>query len=242
MRYFITFSYDGSCFCGLQRQNGLKTVQGCLEEAISSLNGSFVDVCASGRTDKGVHALGQCAHFDLDIEVKLYNLRKYLNNSFDGEIFIRDIKTVSDNFHARYDVKGKVYSYYINMGEFNPVKRNYEYQYCSNLDVSLMKEASKYLIGEHDFRSFCTDERDKLNCVRTINDIRFEVLGDVLKITFLGNGFLRKMIRNIVAVLIEIGSCKKNVSYLKEVLDKKKRQGNLKCVSGCGLYLDKVSY
>lgn len=242
MRYFITFSYDGSCFSGFQRQSGLKTVQGVIEDALTSLNGSFVPLCASGRTDKGVHAFGQCAHFDLDREVKLYNLKKYLNNSFDGEIFVKDISLVNDEFHARYDVKSKTYSYFINMGEFNPCDRNYIYQYCDRLDVSLMKDASLCLIGKHDFRSFCTDEKDKDNCVRTIYSIDFEISGDILKITFEGNGFLRKMIRNIVAVLIEVGSLKKDVSYLKEILDNASRSGNLKCVSGCGLYLEKVFY
>ncbi|MGN0992506.1 MAG: tRNA pseudouridine(38-40) synthase TruA, partial [Bacilli bacterium] len=129
MRYFITFSYDGSCFNGFQRQNGLKTVQGSLESALTTLNGSLVSICASGRTDKGVHALMQCAHFDLDRKIKAYNLKKYLNNSFDGEIYVKEVSLVSDSFHARYDALSKVYSYYINMGEFSPVNRNYQYQY-----------------------------------------------------------------------------------------------------------------
>lgn len=242
MRYFIAFSYDGSCFNGFQRQKGLKSVQGLLECALTTLNGSYVDVCGSGRTDKGVHATFQCAHFDLDKEVKLYNLKKYLNNSFDGEIYVSLMKEVSDSFHARYDVKSKVYSYYINMGEFSPVCRNYKYQYCESLNVSLMEEASKCLVGEHDFRSFCTDEKNKENCVRIIYGISFEVCDNILKITFSGNGFLRKMIRNIVAILIEIGSGDRSVCYMKEVLDSRSRKGNLKCAPSCGLYLEKVNY
>ena len=158
MRYFIKFSYDGSCFYGFQRQIGLKTVQGVIEEALMSLNGNVVNLCASGRTDKGVHAIEQCAHFDLDIDVKEYNLKKYLNNCFEGEIHVFSLEKVSDRFHARYDVKSKIYSYYINMGEFSSVSRNYVYQLCEELDVSLMKSASLCLLGKHDFRSFCTDE------------------------------------------------------------------------------------
>ena len=242
MRYFIKFSYDGSCFYGFQRQIGLKTVQGVIEEALMSLNGNVVNLCASGRTDKGVHAIEQCAHFDLYRDIKEYNLRKYLNSSFNGEIYVSSVEKVSDDFHARYDVKKKVYSYYMNMGEFSPIRRNYVYQLCVNLDVDKIKEASMYLLGEHDFRSFCTDEKNKDNCVRTIYSIDVFVLDDVLKITFCGNGFLRKMIRNIVAILIDIGLGKKDVSFLEEVLDNKSRTGNLKCVSGCGLYLEKVIY
>lgn len=242
MRYFIKFSYDGSCFYGFQRQIGLKTVQGVIEDALLSLNGSMVNLCASGRTDKGVHALCQCAHFDLDIDVKEYNLKKYLNNCFEGEIHVFSLEKVSDYFHARYDVKSKIYSYYINLGEFSPISRNYVYQLCEDLDVSLMKSASLCLLGEHDFRSFCTDEKNKYNCVRTIYSIDFDVSSDVLKITFCGDGFLRKMIRNIVAILIDIGLAKRDVSFLEEVLNNKARTGNLKCISGCGLYLEKVIY
>ena len=242
MRYFIKFSYDGSCFYGFQRQIGLKTVQGVIEDALLSLNGSMVNLCASGRTDKGVHALCQCAHFDLDIDVKEYNLKKYLNNCFEGEIHVFSLEKVSDEFHARYDVKSKIYSYYRNMGEFSPVSCNYVYQLCEELDVSLMKSASLCLLGKHDFRSFCTDEKNKDNCVRTIYSIDFDVSHGVLKITFCGDGFLRKMIRNIVAILIDIGLGKRNASFLKEVLNNKSRTGNLKCVSGCGLYLEKVIY
>lgn len=242
MRYLIKFSYDGACFSGFQRQNGLKTVQGVIEDVLTKLEGNKVVIHASGRTDKGVHARCQCAHFDLQRNVKLYNLKNYLNSGFDGEIHVFDIEEVSSDFHARYDVKSKTYSYYINLGEFDPISRNYIYQYCNNLDVSLMKEASLCLIGEHDFRSFCTGEKDKENCVRNIYSIDFELSNDILKITFGGNGFLRKMIRNIVAILIEVGSLRKDVSYVKEVLDENDRCGGLKSVLGCGLYLEEVNY
>lgn len=242
MRYFIKFSYDGSCFNGFQRQPGMKTVQGVIEDALFQLSDCIVNLCASGRTDKGVHAIEQCAHFDLNLDIREYNLKKYLNSFFDGEIYVSSLEKVSDSFHARYDVKKKVYSYYINMGEFSPMFRNYVYQLCVNLDVDKIKEASMYLLGVHDFRSFCTDEKNKDNCVRTIYSIDISVLDNVLKITFCGNGFLRKMIRNIVAVFVDIGLGKKDVSFLKEVLDNKARTGNLKCVSGCGLYLEKVIY
>lgn len=242
MRYFVSFSYDGSCFKGFQRQNKLKTVQGEMENVLSFLEGKHVDLVASGRTDKGVHAKGQCAHFDLDTKVTLYSLKKYLNNSFDGEIYVSSVTEVDDSFHSRYDVKDKIYSYYINMGEFNPIMRNYVYQYGKELDIDSMKEASLCLIGEHDFRSFCTDSKNKDNCVRNIYSIDFTVNNDILCITFKGNGFLRKMIRNIVAILIEIGSGKKDISYMKKVLLEKKRNGNLKCAFPGGLYLKKVNY
>lgn len=242
MRYFIKFSYDGSCFKGFQRQPGMKTVQGVIEDVLFKLNDCSVNLCASGRTDKGVHALEQCAHFDLNLDIKEYNLKKYLNSFLNGEIYVSSVEKVSDSFHARYDVKKKVYSYYINMSEFSPISRNHVYQLCVSLDVDKIKEASRYLLGEHDFRSFCTDEKNKINCVRTIYYIDFNVSDDVLKITFCGDGFLRKMIRNIVAVLIDIGMGKKDVSFIYDLLISKSRSGNLNCVPGCGLYLKKVIY
>lgn len=242
MRYFVSFSYDGSCFTGFQRQNKLRTVQGEFEYYLSALEEEPVDLVASGRTDKGVHAVNQCAHFDLSKKVILYNLKKYLNRSFDGEIYVNNIEIVDDKFHARYDVKSKEYSYYINMGTFNPMMRNYIYQYCDKLDVSKMKEASMCLIGKHDFRSFCTDSKEKENCVRTINSIDFEEKDNILKITFKGNGFLRKMIRNIVSILIEIGSNEHDYKYMEEILNMKNRSGNLKCAFAGGLYLEKVNY
>lgn len=242
MRYFIRFSYDGSCFSGFQRQNGLRTVQGEIENALFKLNGAPVNIHASGRTDKGVHAKGQCAHFDLDMNITEYNLRKYLNNALNGEIYINELSTISEFFHARYDVIRKTYCYYINMGDFNPVSRNYVCQWCKRLDVELMRDASSYLVGVHDFRSFCTDSSEIENSVRTIYDIDFSVRGRVLKITFVGNGFLRKMVRNIVAILLEIGDGKREPIYMKEVLDKRSRDGNLKCAFPGGLYLEKVEY
>lgn len=242
MRYLIKFSYDGSCFSGFQRQNNLRTVQGETEKVLTDLNQKQVNIHASGRTDKGVHALEQFAHFDLDKEVSLYNLKKYLNKSLNGEIYIKGVTNCSDDFHARYDVTRKTYSYYINTGEYNPIKRNYEYQLNEDLDINKMKKAVKCLIGKHDFKSFATDSDEKENTIREIYNISIKEENNIIKITFTGNGFLRKMIRNIVGILIEIGLNKEEVDYLKKILNKKKRAGNMKCAPACGLYLEEVSY
>lgn len=242
MRYLINFSYDGSKFYGFQRQENLKTVQGSIERALSKLNENDVFIQASGRTDKGVHAKDQYAHFDLERDVKLYNLQKYLNSSFDGEIYIKKVEIVSDGFHARYNVKSKTYSYYINMGEFSPVDKDYIYQLCKKIDIAKMKNSSLSLIGEHDFRAFATDSSDKENTIREIYSIDFVLDDNILIVTFKGNGFLRKMIRNIMGALIEVGLGNKEEEYLKEILDSKTRNGNLKCAPSCGLYLEKVDY
>lgn len=242
MKYFVSFSYDGSCFSGFQRQKSLKTIQGTIEKALSAIEGKQVNIVASGRTDKGVHAKKQYAHFELTKKVTIHGLKKYLNREFNGEIYISEIEKAEEKFHARYDVKTKTYSYYINMGEFDPTMRNYMYQYCKKLDIKNIKQAVKTIVGEHDFRAFCTDSKGKNNCIRTIYSIDITSDNNILKITFKGNGFLRKMIRNIVAILIEIGSGKQDIKYLEKVLNQKERTGNLKCAFPGGLYLEEVKY
>ena len=243
MRYLITFSYDGSCFNGYQRQNKLKTVQGEIEKVLTDINnGKKVDIHSSGRTDKGVHALNQKTHFDLDVNIKLYGLKKSLNKKLDGEIYIKDVEIVDNEFHARYFVKKKIYSYYINTSEFDPIRKNYCYQYCDKLNISKMKKASKYLVGEHDFRPFCKEEKERENCVRRIYNISINNVNGIVKITLVGNGFLRKMVRNIVGELIEVGNGKKDIKHIKELIDSKGEIHNKKSVPACGLYLDDVMY
>lgn len=243
MRYLITFSYNGSYFSGYQRQKNLKTVQGEIEKVLTKVNnGKEVVISSSGRTDKGVHANGQCAHFDLDVDITLHGLKDVLNKRLNGEIYIKDVKIVDEDFHARYCVKEKTYIYYINIGEYNPIKKDYIYQYCNDLNINLMKKASKYLIGKHDFRSFCKEEKEKENCIRTIKSINIEKDNNIVKITITGDGFLRKMVRNIVGVLIEIGTLKKDVMYMKQLVSSNGEIHNMKSSPACGLYLDKVKY
>ena len=243
MRYLMTFSYDGNIFYGYQKQVDKRTVQGELEKILTIVNNKKpVSVQSSGRTDKGVHAICQKAHFDLKVNAKTYSLKKLLNKYFTGDIYVKDVEIVPDDFHARYNVKSKTYSYYINTLEFDIFKRNYIYQYCDKLDTQNMKEALKYLTGEHDFRSFCKEEKEKENCVRTIYKASITSKKGVIKITFTGNGFLRKMVRNIVGVLIEIGSGRKTPSYMNEVINSNGELHNMKSVPGCGLYLENVKY
>lgn len=243
MRYKIVFSYDGSCFHGLERQHGLKTIQGTLEAILTDINDQkFVSVVCSGRTDKGVHAIGQVAHFDLHVHVKAYNLRKALNKRLDGEIYITSLEVVDDSFHARYDVKEKTYSYYIDTKEYTPILRHYVLQLGHPLDIEAMRAASFIFLGEHDFRSLCFQNKEKINCVRTIYHIDIVDMHGIIKITVTGNGFLRKMVRNIVSILIKVGEGKMMNTEILDLLDKKSKNYSIKCVDACGLYLDNVFY
>ena len=242
MRYLMTFSYDGSCFHGYERQKNLDTVQGLIETVLTGVNnGSSVTIQSSGRTDVLVHALNQKAHFDLDVKVNLYSLKKHLNKKFEGKIYVKNIELVSEKFHARYNVKSKKYVYYINTLEFNPFRRNYELQYCKKLDLDKMHNALNYFVGEHDFRSFCKGYRE--NCVRTIYDASITEKDGIISIEFNGNGFLRAMVRNIVTVLIDVGIGKIDDCFVKSILDAKDNKFyNIKTISGCGLYLEDVVY
>ena len=243
MKYLMKFSYDGSCFYGYERQKGLLTVQGVLEDILTEVNNSKkVKISASGRTDKGVHAKCQTAHFDLEVKINTYGLMKLINKKC-SDIYVYSIEEVDSNFHARYDVKSKTYSYYINTGCFDLFKKKYEFQYNKKLDVDKMREASLCLIGEHNFKSFCNDSKSRDNFVRTINSIDITFNDGIVKISINGNGFLRCMVRNIVGVLIEIGSLKRDVSYMESVLLLCDRKGYIvKSAYSGGLYLENVLY
>ena len=166
MRFLIKFSYDGTNYSGYQSQPGLNTIQECLENALTKINNNKkTTITSTGRTDKGVHARVQYAHCDIDVDITEYKLKRAMNSNLPDDIHVIETKIVSDDFHARYNVKSKEYKYYINLGEYNPLERNYVFQYNYKLNIDKMKDAIKYLVGEHDFRAFVTDNKEKENCV-----------------------------------------------------------------------------
>lgn len=246
MRYLMTFSYDGTNYKGYQKQPKAKTIQAELEKHLKSINSNNdVEVHATGRTDTHVHALNQKAHFDLNTNIEPDNLRRALNSLINGDIYIKNIVIVEDNFHARYNVKAKEYIYKINMGEYDPIEKNYVFQYNKKLDVVEMERALKYLEGTYDFKSFTKTNEEKDDYVRTIvqtNLIRS--MKDVNKITisFLGTGFMRYMVRNMVGTLIEVGEGKRKSEDIINILDSKDRRKAGKTANPEGLYLKDVFY
>ena len=157
MRYKIKFSYDGTNFYGYQKQPGLRTVEEELEKALYSINNhQETKVIGSGRTDKGVHALSQVAHFDLSVTITLYKLKCALNSLLPEDIHVFSTELVDNNFHARFSAKKKKYRYVLNLGEYNPLERNIIFQYGKkiNLDIALMKEEIKSFLGKHNFYNF----------------------------------------------------------------------------------------
>lgn len=245
-RYFITFSYDGTNFSGYQKQHRERTIQNELEKALKEINeNKKVEVHASGRTDAKVHALNQKAHFDLDIKITKEKLKKALNSLLPEDIHIKNVEEVSDNFHARYNAKGKEYIYKINMGEYNPLERNYVYQYNNRLDVTEIERAMKYLEGTHNFKSFTKTDEEKDDYVRTLSQTNLiRDLKDVNKITlvFVGTGFLRYMVRNMVGTLIEVGEGKRKSEDIITILKEQNRAHAGKTAAPEGLYLKNVFY
>ena len=243
MRYRIKFSYDGSAYSGFQTQKGKETIQEKLEEALTKVNNSKkTSITATGRTDKGVHALAQYGHTDIDVNITENKLKRALNSNLPKDIHVIETKIVDDDFHARYQVKSKTYKYIINTGEYNPLERNYVYQYNYLLNIEEMKKAIEYFKGQHDFRAFVTNNKEKENCVRTINKVEIAKEKEKIIITFQGDGFLRYQVRNMVGILLRVGQEKIPPEAVKKILESKDRTKSGKTAPAEGLYLVDVEY
>jgi len=246
VKYLITFAYDGSKYKGYQKQPRAKTIQGEIEKALKQINdGNVVTIHASGRTDAGVHALNQRAHFDLDMKITEEKLQNAINSLTPDDIYIKRLEIVPDDFHARFSVRAKEYIYRINMGEYNPLEKDYVYQYNKRLDIVEIERALKYLEGTHDFKSFSKADEEKEDFVRTI--VQTNLVRDVrnvqeFTIVFLGTGFLRYQVRNMVGVLIEIGEGKRKSEDILDILEAKDRRKAGITAPPEGLYLRDVYY
>jgi len=243
MRYLIKFSYDGTDFYGYQKQPSKRTVEGELEKALYDINNhTETRIFSSGRTDRGVHAKGQTAHFDLTVDITLYKLKCALNSLLPNDIHVIEVIQVEDNFHARFMVKNKTYKYYLNMGEYNPVERNSIHQYNKILNVEKMQMVIKDFIGKHNFKIFASREVIKENYVREIYDASIEKDNDILVFTFVGNGFMKYQVRNMVGTLLKIGSEKLDVNTIKKLLNSELEDKYVFTAKPEGLYLENVCY
>lgn len=243
MKFLIKFAYDGTNFSGFQYQPGKRTIEEELNKVLTKINNNHkTTIVATGRTDTKVHALSQYAHVNLDVNITEYKLKRAMNSYLDDDIHVLEVKKVDDSFHARYNVLSKTYKYYINLGEYNPTRRNYELQYNHTLNIEKMKEAIKVFLGEHDYRAFVTQNKEKDNCIRTITKAEIEEKNNILIITFTGDGFLRYQVRNMVGILIRIGENKLTKEQLSEILLSCDRTKSGKTAPACGLYLEKVDF
>lgn len=246
MRYLMTFAYDGTNYSGYQKQPNKKTIQSEIETQLTKLNSDKkVSIHASGRTDAHVHAVHQKAHFDLDKEMQIERMLTSLNRLLPDDIYIQKIEEVDLDFHTRFDVKEKEYIYKINLGEYNPFERNYVYQYNHSLNLSEIECALKYLEGTHNFKGFTKVDEEKESYERTIleaNLILDEKNSNHITIQFVGTGFLRYMVRNMVGTLIEIGEGKRNCEDILRILSSQDRTQAGKTAPPEGLYLKNVFY
>lgn len=243
MRYLMTFSYDGTLYNGYQKQPDKNTIQDKIEESLTKINNNeFVSLVATGRTDKGVHALNQKAHFDLNTNIRTDKLKLALNSMLPNDIYIKDICNIDNDFHARFKVLKKEYVYKINLGEYNPIDRNYIYQYNKKLNIKAMKKAIKFFVGNHNFKSFTSSDDIRESYDRIIYNAKIECKKDIISIIFIGNGFLRYMVRNMVGTLIEIGEGIKKPKDIQFILDARDRTQAGKTAPAEGLYLKNVYY
>lgn len=241
MRYLCSCSYDGLLFYGSAKQPGKRTVCGTLEECISKILNKVTTITPCSRTDKCVHANIFYFHFDTEKYLDENKFSNSLNKLTPDDIFIRNVEKVNDDFHARYNVSSKEYLYIINTKEFSVTKRNYELEYNKPINLELLKEASNYLVGTHNFKSFTSDD-EKENYVRTINYINIVEEENLLKIYISADGFLKYMVRNIIGLFIELNENKKTLEDIPKILDSLNRTSLGIKASPNGLYLNKVVY
>lgn len=247
-RYKITFAYDGTNFSGFQIQPHKRTVEQTLKNAVNKIAKHptpAIPVIGSGRTDAGVHALNQVAHFDIPYHLSNDSMRKALNSILPLDILVKKAELVDSDFHARYSAHRKTYRYRVDQGEFvNPFKRNYTAHFKYPLDLAKMKAAAQDFVGEHDFTSFVASGSQAKSNVRRIEKV--EIYRDEHDneeiFEFTGNGFLYNQIRIMVAFLLEVGSNQRPVSDVKRVLAAKDRTQARMTAPASGLYLVSVDY
>ena len=243
LNYKLTIRYDGSRYFGWERQPGRETIQGKLEAVLSEMCGQPVEVIGAGRTDAGVHALAMTANVHLKTSLTPDAIRDYLNRYLPDDIAADEVKVAADGFHARYKASGKLYTYTCHVGSGKPV---FDRKYLTVLDyepdIERMKEAAAYLIGEHDFRSFCTNPKMKKSTVRTVDSIEIVRRKDRILFRVHGNGFLQNMVRVIVGTLLEVGKGVRKAEDIPAVLEAKDRTRAGYTAPARGLCLTRVDY
>lgn len=242
-RIKITFDYIGTAYDGWQRQPGRDTVQQRVEDAIFSLSGERVSVIASGRTDAGVHALGQVAHFDVNTAIPVKNYMTGVNHFLPPDIRILKAEEVTADFHARFSVHEKTYTYCLYESRFERAcYLNRAARADNRLDIAKMKQAAKAFEGTHDFTSFCSSGADTTTFTRTIKSVYVRRSGGLVKISVTADGFLYNMVRRLSAVLVRAGYGQVDCDGVKKLLAAADNRVAKDVLPACGLYLQSVRY
>ena len=239
----LLIEYDGTNYFGWQKQKVGTTIQGTIEKAIKKATGEDVDLIGSSRTDSGVHARGYVANFKTNSTIPENRFREAINTRLPDDIVILKSSEEREEFHARYDSKGKTYSYTILNSEIpTAIGRNYSYHVRGRFNIEKMKETCKYFIGTHDFKAFKSDGSSVKTTVRTISDLHIEIDGKYIKFFITGDGFLYNMVRIIVGTLLQVGRGTKTPLDVKKIIDNGDRSGAGMCAPALGLVLEEVFY
>ena len=242
--YKMILAYDGSRYYGWEHQpNTDLTIQGKIESVLSRMTGEEVEVTGAGRTDAGVHAKGMTANVRLDTEMSEKEIWEYLNHYLPEDICVRDFRICSDRFHARYNAVGKTYCYTCYVGDLKPVfNRKYVYEPEKKPDLARMRKAAEYLMGTHDFASFCGNPKMKKSTVREVDRIEISQKGNYLNLTYHGTGFLQYMVRILTGTLLEVGFGEREPESIPDLIEAKDRSKAGFTAPAKGLCLMEVDY
>lgn len=241
MQIRLTIEYDGTDFKGWQIQPRQRTVQGELETRLERLYGAPISVTASGRTDAGVHALGQVVNFAPTRDMPLDRLQHALNGMLPPDVAVKRADSASPDFHARFDARRRHYFYRIRYTK-QPIGRHYAWYVRRQLDLDAIKRASHMLIGQHDFTSFCVAAHERENRVCRIYACDWQQRGDEFTFRISGDRFLRAMVRSIVGTLAEIGRGARSPEAMRDILHARDRQSAGESAPPQGLFLERVIY
>lgn len=241
--YKLTIQYDGTNYSGWQIQNNASTIQQEITETLEKILQEKINLIGSGRTDAGVHALGQVANFRIEQKLDIYKIQHALNSMLSNSISISELKEVDENFHSRFDAKKRSYIYLISKSK-SPFYNNYSYLLprFDDLDLKQLKSLSQVLCGEHDFTSFARKQTEVENKVCTVFNIHWKNSADRVIFFIEANRFLHGMVRTIIGTLLFTARKELSEEYLKNVLEKKDREEAAEAVPAKGLFLFKVRY
>ena len=239
----LIIEYDGKGFNGWQKQPDKLNIQGEIEVAIERITGEKVELYASGRTDAGVHALGQTANFKTNSTIPIEKLCIAINSQLKKSVVIKEAIEVDEDFHCRYNCQGKKYRYIINNSvSGTAIYRGFEYHMPIKLDVEKMREAAKYFVGKHDFKAFKASGTSSKSSVREIYKAEIIEDGERIKIELTGSGFLYNMVRIISGTLVDVGLGKIKPEEITNIIEAKDRTKAGKTLPAHGLYLVEVYY